>query len=97
MKPIRLALVLAGMAVLAGCATSATPRYDSAFGESVRQARALHVINPEAGRNTDPVTGIDARAGRASYERYQDSFRAPPSTFEVLGIGGSTLGSGSGQ
>lgn len=93
----RFALLLSAAALLAGCATSATPRYDSAFGEAVRQARAQQVVNPDAGRNTDPVAGIDARAGRASVERYQESFRAPPQTFEVLNIGGSSLTGGSGQ
>lgn len=91
------ATILAGVATLSGCAMSSTPRYDSAFGESVRQARAMQVINPAAGRTADPVIGIDARAARASIERYHDSFKAPAQTFEVLNIGGSSLAGGSGR
>lgn len=94
MNPTTLATLLATALAAGGCAMSATPNYDSAFGESVRQARAMQLVNPDAGRNTDSVAGIDARAARTSVERYYDSFRAPPATFEVLNIGGSALSSG---
>ena len=82
---------------LAGCAIPATPQYDAGFGESVRQARALQVINPAASSNTDPVAGIDGEAGQEAIGRYHDSFRAPPSTFSVLGIGEQSLKAGQGQ
>lgn len=85
-------VVLAGL--LVGCATPATPNYDASFGEAVRQARALQTLNPAASSNTDPVVGIDGEAGKASIDRYHESFRAPPKTFEVMGIGGSAIGGG---
>lgn len=77
------------VAVLGGCAIPATPAYDAKFGEAVRQAQAMQTLNPEAGRNTDPVLGIDGESGKAAVDRYQESFRAPPRTFGVTGIGGS--------
>ena len=80
-------VLLTGM--LAGCAIPATPAYDAKFGESVRQARALHTLNPDAGKNTDPVTGIDGQSGKNAVDRYQESFRAPPRSFEVFDIGGT--------
>lgn len=92
MRTIQLACIMAAALVLAGCNTAATPNYDAKFGEAVRQSRALQTVNPSAGANTDPVAGIDARAARSSVERYQDSYRAPPQTFDVMGIGGSSLG-----
>ena len=80
---------LATLAVLlAGCAIPATPSYDAKFGEAVRQAQALQTLNPEAGKNADPVTGIDGESGKAAIDKYQESFRAPPRTFEVFNIGG---------
>jgi len=75
-------------ALLGACAIPATPSYDAKFGEAVRQAQALQTLNPEAGKNTDPVTGIDGQSGKAAIDRYQQSFRAPPGTFEATGIGG---------
>lgn len=76
------------LVLLAGCAIPATPAYDAKFGEAVRQAQALQTLNPEAGRNTDPVTGIDGESGKAAIDRYQESFRSPPQTFSPTGIGG---------
>lgn len=95
----RPSLAFAALAVvlLAGCASSPTPQFDASFGEAVRQARAQQTLNPDASRNEDPVAGIDARAGKAAIDRYQESWRAPPRTFDVLNIGGSGLVSGSGQ
>lgn len=90
MKSILASILLTFAAALSGCAGPATPRLDAAFGESVRQARAMQIINPAGSTNADPVTGIDGRSGRAAMERYQESFRSPPKTFEVLNIGGSS-------
>ena len=88
MKNTRIHAVALLSLIAAGCTVPATPKYDAAFGESVRQATAMQTINPSAGANADPVTGIDARSGRSAMERYHESFKTPPKTFEV-GIGGS--------
>jgi len=89
-------LVALGVAVLAsvvltgceGLPTPYTPRLDAQFGDAVRQARAQQTIDPEAGRNDDPVAGIDGTAAQHTIERYEKSFQEPPPTFNVLGIGG---------
>lgn len=80
--------VLAAMTLLAGCA-STTPVADSRFGEAVRAARAAQTLNPQASANRDPVKGLDGQAASSAMERYQDSFKTPPKTFEILNIGGS--------
>ena len=83
------AVLAACAALLGGCAIPATPSYDAKFGEAVRQAQALQTLNPDAGKNTDPVTGIDGQSGQAAVDRYQQSFQAPPRSFEVFDIGGT--------
>lgn len=80
--------LLLAAALLAGCANSTTPRLDARFGDAVREVRALQTLNPEAGHDPDPVIGLDGPAARHAIQRYHDSFKAPPSTFDVLGIGG---------
>jgi type IV pilus biogenesis protein CpaD/CtpE len=60
---------------LAGCAS--TPRADASFGDAVRAAVASQVANPEAVRNTSPVSGVDGRAARAAQERYEHSYKQP--------------------
>lgn len=89
------ALSIALLSPLLGACAAATPAYDSRFGEAVRQAAAVQVLNPGAGRDGDTVPGIDGRAGRAAIESYQESFRAPPPAFEVFNIGGGVNGASS--
>jgi len=36
--------------------------------------------------------GLDAQAAVKAQDRYQDSFKAPPKTFEVINIGGALSG-----
>ncbi|MYM23082.1 hypothetical protein GTP46_10535 [Duganella sp. FT135W] len=72
-----LPILLAG--VLSACA-STTPQWDARFGIDTRMALAQQVLQPAAGRNTDPVMGMDGRSARAAYERYQKAGSEQPQT-----------------
>lgn len=91
--------VLAALAIfaLSACAPT-TPNYDQNFGEASRVLRAQQTYNPEAPvANRDKLPdGLDGRAAREAYERYQQSFTTPPEpTVNVFGVGlGGTGGSG---
>lgn len=93
----RLALACMAALLAAGCVApgavrfQATPRYDSQFGEAVRAARLAQTINPNAGRNTDPVSGIDAQSADSAIDRYHESFRAPPPPPSTIVIGAPGL------
>lgn len=79
--------------LLAGCAvSSSTPNYDKRFGDAVREARMRMTLNPNAGRNPDPIAGMDGRAAHEAYGRYHDSFKAPPPVTNVINIGGAVGG-----
>ncbi len=80
--------------LMAGCAT-VTPNYDTKFGDSVREAKLKMTINPGAGRNPDPVAGMDGKAARETIILYQETFKAPPPVVNVINIGGG-LGGGAG-
>jgi type IV pilus biogenesis protein CpaD/CtpE len=85
----RMALACAMALLAVGCAQR-TPYLESQMGQSLSLLKAQQVINPDAGSNTDPVAGIDARAAKSSQDRYQQSFRMPqpqPNVFNI-GIGG---------
>ena len=75
------------LAALFGC-TTATPYLDAHQGLAVNTAKAQQTVNPEASRNTDPVTGIGGVPAEESVTRYHDSFKAPPPTFEIITGGG---------
>ncbi|OGA29356.1 MAG: hypothetical protein A3I01_16450 [Betaproteobacteria bacterium RIFCSPLOWO2_02_FULL_65_24] len=77
------------VATLYACA-SPTPRLDSSFGHAVNTAKMQQMINPDASANKDPVSGLGGVPARETIERYHDSFKAPPPTFEIIfgGTGG---------
>ena len=92
--PTRLvgALAAASCAALLTACAATTPTLDANFGNAVRQARSAQTLNPNASANRDPVLGIDGRAGAAAQDRYQESFKSPPKTFEIINIGGTLTG-----
>jgi hypothetical protein len=91
---MRYPLYLLAAATLSGCTSAVvqtTPQWDSHFGADVRVALARQTIRPDAGRNADPVAGMDGRAARSAYERYQKASSEPvpqPSSF-TIGVSGA--------
>ncbi len=84
--------ILAALAGLTGCMTS-TPVYDQHFGEAVRTVRAMQTLNPDASSNTNPVSGIEARAATAAMDRYNTLYRNPSSDSNGFTVGvGSVSG-----
>ncbi|MES2248822.1 MAG: hypothetical protein V4645_16200 [Pseudomonadota bacterium] len=79
-----------------GC-SSVTPHYDARFGDAVRDAKKKMTLNPNAGKNGDPVMGMDGRAARESMVQYQDSYKTPPPVTNVINIGGQIGGQGGGS
>lgn len=75
-------------AALGGCVQS-TPVVDSHFGDAVTMLKAQQIINPEAGRNPDPVIGVDGKAGKSAYDQYEKSYqvRERQSNAFTIGIG----------
>lgn len=88
MQKLSIILVLAS---LGGCAATATPNYDSRFGDAVRQARQQMILNPAA-PNQDQMLGLDGKAAREASVLYQDSFKTPPPVVNVINIGGNIGG-----
>ncbi|MEN9315165.1 MAG: hypothetical protein RIS35_1558 [Pseudomonadota bacterium] len=86
-------LLLCSIPLIHGCATEPS-RIDAGFGEAVRQARAIQVVYPDRRAASGEPVGIDARSAVSSIDQYQESFKAPPKTFGVLGVGGGLSISG---
>jgi hypothetical protein len=83
---------LAGF-VLPAC-MSTTPQLDSTFGQAVNQAKMQQILNPGPASTANPV-GLGGTPARESIERYHDTFRAPPPTFEIIfGTGGGASSGG---
>ena len=71
-----------------GC-SHVTPNYDARFGDAVRDAKRKMTLNPDAGKDGNPVVGMDGRAARESMLQYEKSYRAPPPAVNVINIGGA--------
>ena len=67
---------------MGGC--NVTPNYDSKFGYAVNAAKAQQTLNPDAALNRNPVDGLDGTSAKLSVERYQNTFKEPPPTFEIF-------------
>jgi hypothetical protein len=88
------ALALVALAALTGCATAlapAAPELDARLGTATRQALAQQVLRPQAGTGAPDATApFDGAAAVHTLARHREGFKAPPSSFSVLGIGSGT-------
>ena len=84
---------LALMLLLGTGCSHVTPNYDARFGDAVRDAKRKMTINPDAGRDGNPVAGMDGRSARESMVQYHESYKTPPPAVNVINIGG-TIGGG---
>ena len=86
MTKLNVAILFLAVGILSGCAET-TPRYEAEFGNATRSTLNAQIINPDAGKNADPVTGLDGRAARDAVDNYQKSFAEPDKTQGVFNIG----------
>jgi hypothetical protein len=86
----RLVAALAGIAAcgLAGCSMlpPPSPVVDGLFGTSVRHAIAAQTARPDAARQARGPETFDAQSAVSALARHRASFKAPPPTFNVIGI-----------
>ena len=75
-----------------GC-SHVTPNYDARFGDAVRDAKRKMTLNPDAGKDGNPVAGMDGRSARESMNQYHESYKTPPPAVNVINIGGQIGGS----
>lgn len=83
--PLLFAIVLTAT----GCAMPPNAQ-EPPMGATVSLTMAQQVMNPTAGTNSDPVTGLDGQAAKSGYDAYQKTYRAPVPQQNVftIGIGG---------
>lgn len=69
-------LIVTGL-FLFGCADSRVSRTEADFGTSVKLSIYNQTLDPEAEKNLDPVTGLDAEAAMENQEKYRQNFKKP--------------------
>jgi len=86
----RTALTLLFAMTVFGCAGSHNYReteLDRSWGRSFESAKHMQILNPEAGKNSEPVVGLVGPAEEITMERYitgGKTQRQPPSEYMVI-------------
>ncbi|MDP1653414.1 MAG: hypothetical protein Q8L56_11910 [Rhodocyclaceae bacterium] len=77
------------VSLLAACAPL-TPNLDSHFGDAVNIVKAQQIINPDAAKNPDTVSGVDGVTAASAIKNYNKKAEAPPPTTisNTINIGG---------
>ena len=87
MRTIALGLIATIVMLLAGCATRPS-RLEADYGTAYHLALSNQILDREAGKNLEPVSGFNGIAAQAALEKYQKSFEKPPAPpAYVLSIG----------
>jgi hypothetical protein len=50
-------------------------RLEENWGKSFEAAKANQILNPDAGKRLEPVTGLNAKGAEEAVRKYQNSFK----------------------
>jgi len=69
-------LIITAFSMFCGCTGSFQKgtALDNNWGRSYEMARSQQILNPEAGKNLDPVEDLDGDAAMRSLEHYRKAF-----------------------
>jgi hypothetical protein len=84
MKQAAFYILATFLAIFLISACAQPSRLDRNYGRSLKQARVNQILDPEAGKNLEPVTGLDGKAAQASIEKYRKTFEQPRETPQPL-------------
>jgi len=71
--------MLSILSVMLSC-SGTTPAHEQSllernWGRSLESMRYMQMVDPEAGKNLDPVEGLDGNASENNVNKYQKSFK----------------------
>ena len=95
---IWLIAMIAAVTIYAGCsngniAIREESLLDQNWGRSFESAKYNQILNPEAGKNEQPVDELDGQAAQQTVEQYRKGFGAKPGTSSYnVNIGAITPG-----
>jgi hypothetical protein len=81
---ILICVIAVALVIFPACATNnevapeMQSQLDRNWGRSYESAKYNQMLNPEAGKSADPVTGIDGEAAEKSVQKYRKSFEKEP-------------------
>lgn len=63
--------LIAALSVFSGCGATLL---DKNWGRSLESAKSNQILNPEAGKNLEPVVGLDGQAAEITLGTYREGF-----------------------
>ena len=86
--------LIAALVIFPSCATNnkvalqMESKLEKNWGRSFESAKYNQMLNPEAGRTPDPVTGIDGEAAEKNVQKYRKSFeKEAPQGSQSMNLG----------
>jgi len=77
--------------LIAGCGPT---RLEMDYGTSYQLQKYNQILNPGAGKNADPVVGINGQAAQNTVDKYKQGFEAGKETSTVYQISVGDIGGG---
>ncbi|MCK5243936.1 MAG: hypothetical protein KAJ90_01595 [Desulfobacterales bacterium] len=71
---VKLIGLITALLIFSGCSSRET-MLDRNWGSSFESAKSNQILDPEAGKNLDPVVGLDGQAAGISMEKYRQGFK----------------------
>ncbi len=65
--------LIAALSVFSGCGAT---MLDKNWGKSFESAKSNQILNPEAGKNLEPVVGLDGQAAEITLGTYRKGFES---------------------
>jgi hypothetical protein len=87
-------IVIIALAISLGCAGKPAQRetmLDKHWGSSFESAKYNQILNPDAGKNLDPVVGLDGAAASQTMDRYREGSQGKTSK-KVYNVNLGTIG-----
>ena len=86
---ITLMAIMSIMSVVLGC-SGTTPAHDQSllernWGRSYESVLYMQMLDPDAGKNLDPVLGLDGNAASYNLDKYRETFKEKESK-EIVNV-----------
>ena len=85
-------VLISSLVLIAGGCTALHSRVEMDYGNSFKQARSNQILNPEAGKNLNLVSGLDGQVAQIVIENYRKDFEKPSPAAAAFTMAPKTLG-----
>ena len=82
--------MITALSLVSGCQNTDFTKRESTlkenWGRSFKEAKENQILNPEAGKDPNPVIGMDGQAANSSMEKYRGQFEEKDDSESIYNI-----------